>query len=47
VLLQVHLGGQLDVGRPGKDIAWCRENSYCKIENKDEGMAKKSRRPIF
>ena len=47
VLLQVHLGDQLDVRRPGKDIAWCRENSYCKIENKDEGMAKKSRRPIF
>ena len=46
-LLEVNLGDQLDVRRPGKDIAWRRENSYCKIENIDEGMAKKSRRPIF
>ena len=44
VLLEVNLGDQLDIQRPG---AWCRENSYCKIGNKDEGMAKKSRRPIF
>ena len=46
-LLEVNLGDQLDVRRPGEDIAWRRENSYCKIENTDEGMAKKSRRPIF
>ena len=44
VLLEVNLGDQLDIQRPG---AWCRENSYCKIGNKDEGMAKKSQRPIF
>ena len=44
VLLEVNLGDQLDIQRPG---AWCRENSYCKIGNKDEGMAKKSKRPIL
>ena len=37
VLLEVNLGDQLDIQRPG---AWCRENSYCKIGNKDNGQKK-------